>query len=1162
MKLYLQLVLVCLFFLGAPALARQPVPVDLRTEQARAATVEALARDAAERKQEAHTVARARGWAVRGITPAGRVFELMALDEHGHPLYYSTMNATAAVSTAANLVRDTSPYDVLGSNLIVGVWDGGAVRTNHQEFVSPNRVFVKDGSAYLNHATHVGGTLGARGVVAAAMGMAPAVVVHSYDWTSDQSEMAAEAATDFNQTNRIYISNHSYTYLAGWEQGNYSGYDGWHWFGYDLAEREARAFGQYDNYARAWDGICRQAPFYLPFVVAANDRQDGTPSSGGTFRFNGVNYTFNPSVHPYADNHKQGGYNTIKYMGVAKNVMTVGAVNDAISGGVRNPAVAAMNDFSCWGPTDDGRIKPDIVANGVVVYSSTADGTNTYALFTGTSMAAPNAGGSALLLIEYYRKLFPAQDMRAATLKGLIIHTADDLGTAGPDYIFGWGLMNTKAAADHILNHHEQPGAFFMIEDTLTAANPTKSYEFLWDGESAIRATLSWTDPEGTAQAGLNSTNRNLVNDLDLRVIGPDGTTNFPYILNRASPTNAATVGDNQVDNVEQVFISDPGEMGLYTLRVSHKDSLSGGPQAFSVLLSGTTESLEPKLKDLVWDGISSPQYTNIPFAATITAKDNFGDVADFFTGPVELCGYVSATGTVGLSDWQWGAPLTTYFEDARTQVIYLQSELGGAMKIYSLGLNVQTIPPLTLTAWTIRMKHTKFSTFSTAEFDGPDSGWTTVYQYNETIGSTGWVFFAFDTPFDYNGTENLMVDFCFNNSTWASDGITYQTPITNRLVYGVSDSNHGDPLTWSGSSPLDASTPALSNLIPNIRLKVERVVEVLPAEADGFTNGVWTGSITVKRVVTNLYIRAEAAGNVKGDSNKFNVQAQSSTSRILTVISTYGTPWPAGITLTNVSSTVNAVMAGSPASGGNGIQYECIGASVSGNNFTPVTPTHLTLTITNDTTIAWQWRTNYWISPSAGPNGALNVAPGWQASGMTTTITATADAYYHFTNWTGDVSGGQEIQNPLNLLVNAPKTIQANFRMNMTTSAPIAVPYLWLAGYDITGDFEGQVLEDTDEDGALNWMEFVMDTDPTNRLSVLTLDPHRSGGGSYLLGWYASTGRVYALYMGTNQPGVITNELFTEWRPGLTGTATYTDAVHSAKQRIYYRIKVALPEE
>ena len=118
-----------------------------------------------------------------------------------------------------------------------------------------------------------------------------------------------------------------------------------------------------------------------------------------------------------------------------------------------------MEGYSSWGPTDDGRIKPDLVANGYSLYSSYSSGTASYAYSSGTSMAAPNATGTAQLLLSLYTSMKPGEYMRASTLKGLLIHTADDLGTAGPDYKFGWGLVNAKAAADLICTAATNPAS-------------------------------------------------------------------------------------------------------------------------------------------------------------------------------------------------------------------------------------------------------------------------------------------------------------------------------------------------------------------------------------------------------------------------------------------------------------------------------------------------------------------------------------------------------------------------------------------------------------------------------------------------------------------------------------------------------------------------------
>ena len=297
--------------------------------------------------------------------------------------------------------------------------------------------------------------------------------------------------------------------------------------------------------------------------------------------------TYNPSKGPYDDGWDNGGFDTIMTVGVAKNIMTVGAVNDAVSAGVRYPSQGTMTSFSGWGPTDDGRIKPDIVTNGVGLYSPVASSDSSYASYSGTSMAAPSAAGAAMLLVDYYGRLFPGQAMRASTIKALIIHTADDLGNAGPDYKFGWGLMNAEAAAGQISDHNDFPDTNKIAESLLDGVNTLETYTFEWDGTSPIRATLCWTDPPAAGVSGLDNPSPRLINDLDLRIIDPNGVTYYPFVLNLASPNQLAAAGDNTLDNAEQVVIHSPNVPGSYTVQISYKDSLTNNEQYYSLIISG-----------------------------------------------------------------------------------------------------------------------------------------------------------------------------------------------------------------------------------------------------------------------------------------------------------------------------------------------------------------------------------------------------------------------------------------------------------------------------------------------------------------------------------------------------------------------------------------------
>jgi len=287
----------------------------------------------------------------------------------------------------------------------------------------------------------------------------------------------------------------------------------------------------------------------------------------------------------------------------------------------------------------------------------------------------------------------------------------------------------------------------------------------------------------------------------------------------------------------------------------------------------------EPGLVDhFVWSSIGLMQNPNVPFHVSVTARDTNNFVATGFTNIVDFRGYkrsittITTNVTIGTGGSSWNYPLRTYYHDARTQVIYRTNDLPGSCMITSLALNVTTSPGQALNQWTIRMKHTTLNSYGTSP-QWETNAWTTVYQNNEPILSTGWVAFPFSTPFEYNGTNNLMIDFSFNNTSYSSDGQCLYTDGTeNRSIYYRSDSWDGDPLTWNAASP----TPSSSTSVPNIRLSIkqedEAPVAITPTTSGTFVNGIWSGELTVLEVVTNIYLRADDRDGHHGESNPFDV--------------------------------------------------------------------------------------------------------------------------------------------------------------------------------------------------------------------------------------------------------------------------------------------------
>lgn len=361
---------------------------------------------------------------IRKEYPDGHIIELQRF-YNGIPMYYQTHNINAAKTVSTDKVwpGGSGGFSLTGSTDTLGVWDGGKVRNTHQEL--SGRVILSDGATTLSaHATHVSGTMIASGVVSAAKGMSHQGKLKSYDWNNDNSEMAAAAATG------LKVSNHSYSYVTGW----YTPGTGWHWYGDpNISSTEAYLFGFYSSIARDWDSIALNAPNYLIVIAAANDRLEGPTNQPVNHTHSGIgSYT---CIHNLDGG--PNGYDCISHMGTSKNILTVGAVNDIVNG-YSQPSDVQLASFSSCGPTDDGRIKPDIVANGIALYSSSSTNNTSYTTYSGTSMASPNVSGSLGLLLQHQKNLHGNNPLRASTLKGLVIHTADEAGTnPGPDYQFG-----------------------------------------------------------------------------------------------------------------------------------------------------------------------------------------------------------------------------------------------------------------------------------------------------------------------------------------------------------------------------------------------------------------------------------------------------------------------------------------------------------------------------------------------------------------------------------------------------------------------------------------------------------------------------------------------------------------------------------------------------
>ncbi|RRJ93081.1 T9SS C-terminal target domain-containing protein [Paenimyroides tangerinum] len=530
-------------------------------------------------------LAKERGLPIDGVTPEGAFFSLKGVDsETGELVYFQTYNNSTTESSvqtarAQHLYNGGSlGIDIQGQNMNLGIWDGGQPQANHPN-LGVSRTLNKDNQLNVpgsvefqqegrDHATHVGGTMIGNGPVVAARGIAFDGRLWSNTWQYDHTEMAEQAAQG------LLVSNHSYGI------GNTS------------YMNQVGIYGRYNSEANAVDDILFDAEKYQAVYAAGNDR---TQISGA------------PSNSPL--NPTKLGFDQMVNETASKNAVVVGAINGFTN--YTSPTAVVMTSFSQWGPTDDFRVKPDIVAKGFGVYSSnfpTAGSSGSYDSYPGTSMAAPSVTAVFALWQQYSRVLWPFglsgldfadRYFRSATIRALMAHTAsnarystDTYTVGGPNARFGWGVINAEGGAK--VMKAAKDGNAVLKELTLVSGQVYELHVVL-DGSEALTATMAWTDKPGNIVSATDSTTPVLVNDLDLRIIRPSGGDPLmPWSLSKTSMINPAPVRDvdNNVDNIEKIDYTVPlfdgAPAGVYKVFVTHKgNALDSGSQKFSLIVSG-----------------------------------------------------------------------------------------------------------------------------------------------------------------------------------------------------------------------------------------------------------------------------------------------------------------------------------------------------------------------------------------------------------------------------------------------------------------------------------------------------------------------------------------------------------------------------------------------
>lgn len=520
------------------------------------------------------------------------------------------------LNTAGNVSGLSGSFN--GENIKYTVFDGGRIYEAHTAFDNAlNRISNKEAStqSYSDHSTGVGSFIGGKSVtlssngvpVGNAKGVAVSSTMDSYMFSTTTLPGDASTSTVYQKilTAQPAVSNHSYGVNSGWtvnydSTGNvasyvYNGSKSGTTF-YDLQ-------GTYNTNDYNYDALVYSNPSFVIVKSAGNYFNMG-PAGGSTtapkyYRSSGNNVAFS-ATDTIPPNNCSQGYDCIGTGSLAKNIIVVGATDIITTNNFRynSPSDVVHSSYSSAGPRDDGGIKPDIstVGTNVLYAASSATGSNSWAIGSGTSFSAPVVTGIIGLWTQINKQLFNNATFNAASAKVLTVHSASEAGNVGPDPWFGWGFINAKKGAELLVGKANNTVIF--ADETL--ANGVKNTKLVTaSGSEPLKVTVSWIDPEYTPNYQFvsdvyNNRTSKLINDLDVRIV--DMTTNtvyYPWKLDPESPMTPAVKADNTVDNVEQVVIDNPVAGRMYRIEINNKGLLvddSGNPAAlqnYSIMVTG-----------------------------------------------------------------------------------------------------------------------------------------------------------------------------------------------------------------------------------------------------------------------------------------------------------------------------------------------------------------------------------------------------------------------------------------------------------------------------------------------------------------------------------------------------------------------------------------------
>ncbi len=436
-------------------------------------------------------------------------------------------------------------------------------------------------------------------------------------------------------------------------------------------------------YAKPWPATAKNV---ITVGASENDRQGNYQCDTGlTYTSRDTTYQLNQTCN------SMGGQNLLgtprQRWGFTANPIA----DDPTAGNAQQMAA-----FSSRGPTDDGRIKPDVVAPGTWILSTYSSqfqegyGTTTnprtnafqsdgwgmpvssgYKYFGGTSMANPIVAGGAAVVRDFYQEAFiPGVNASAALVKATIINSAVDLldenndGLNDNDFPIpnvheGWGRVNIANATDG--------SALFVDNTTGLSTGGSSSLNYLATGGQPFKISLVWSDFPSTTTATVN-----LVNNLNLTVTGPGGEIYRGNVFSGGWSALGGTA--DAINNVENVYVQSAA-VGTWTVTISGAN-IPQGPQPFALVVDGASAAAAPTPTPTP---IATPTPTPAPVApaaptnltgsapTNTSALLNWVDNSNNETGfAIERCTGNNCTNFVQIATV--GTNITTYTDTGRTR--------------------------------------------------------------------------------------------------------------------------------------------------------------------------------------------------------------------------------------------------------------------------------------------------------------------------------------------------------------------------------------------------------------------------------------------------------------------------------------------------------------